>query len=145
LQAGHAVAETSRDDALSLTGLWNGLFSYPRRYDPTPFVAILIQSGASVSGTTHEPGAIKRIPGGLLYATLRGQRVGTAVSFIKTYDGAGGWTHSVEYQGMLSGDGTEIEGRWHVPGAWSGKFLMLRAGAKEESIVRNASEPVGSS
>src|SRR5882672_6809611 len=64
LKAGRAVAETSRDDALSLTGLWNGLFSYPRRYDPTPFVAILIQSGTSFSGTTHEPCAIKQIPGG---------------------------------------------------------------------------------
>jgi hypothetical protein len=145
LQAGHAVAETFRDGALCLTGLWNGLFSYPRRYDPTTFVAILIQSGASFSGTTHEPGAIKQIPGGLLYATLRGQRAYTAVSFIKTYDGTGGWTHSVKYEGMLSDDGTEIEGRWHVPGVWSGKFLMVRSGAKEESIVRKAFEPVGSS
>jgi len=139
------VAETSRDDALNLTGLWNGLFSYPRRYDPTPFVAILVQSGASFSGTTHEPCAIKRIPGGFLYATLRGQRAGLAVTFVKTYDGTGGWTHAVKYEGMLRDDGTEIEGRWCVPGSWSGKFLMVRSGAQEESVVRKAFEPVGSS
>ena len=136
------MAETSRDDALNLTGLWNGLFSYPRRYDPTPFVAILVQSGASFSGTTHEPCAIKQIPGGFLYATLRGQRAGTAVSFIKTYDGTGGWTHSVRYEGTLSDDGAEIEGSWFVTGSWSGKFLMVRSGAKEESVVRRALEPV---
>ena len=139
------MAETSRDDALSLTGLRNGLFSYPRRYDPAPFVAILIQSGASFSGTTHEPCAIKQIPCGLPCATLRGQRTGTAVSFLKTYDGTGGWTHSVKYEGMLRDDGTEIEGRWCVSGSWSGKFLMVRSGAQKESVVRKAFEPVGSS
>jgi hypothetical protein len=125
--------------------MWHGLFSYPRRYDPTSFVAILVESGTSVSGTTHEPCAIERIPGGVLYATLQGERTGAVVTFTKTYDGTAGWAHSVAYDGLLSSEGTEIDGRWRVPGSWSGKFLMVRAGAEENSVVRRAFEPIGRS
>lgn len=139
------MTEVFRGSELSLTGLWNGLFSYPRRYDPTSFIAILIQSGSTVSGTVHEPPRITRIPGGVLFATLQGERAGADVTFLKTYDGTGGWTHSVAYEGVLSGDGTEIEGRWRIPGGWSGKFLMVRSGEKETSVVRKAFEPVGRS
>jgi hypothetical protein len=138
-----AMVDISRGNGPSLTGLWNGLFSYPRRYDPTQFVAILIQSGSSLSGTTHESCAIEGIFGGVLYATLQGQRDGSVVTFVKTYDGTGGWTHSVKYEGVLNDVGTEIEGNWRVPGVWSGKFLMVRSSAEEESIVRRAYEPVG--
>jgi hypothetical protein len=145
VQSERAVTEVSGRNGLSLTGLWNGLFSYPRRYDPTSFVAILIESGTRFSGTTHEPCTIRQIPSGVLYATLQGERAGAVVAFMKTYDGTGGWTHSVAYDGLLSSDGTEIEGRWRVSGAWSGKFLMVRSGAEEKSVVRKAFEPVGRS
>ena len=85
--------------------------------------------------------------GGLLYATIEGHRDGAGVFFIKTYDGTGGWTHSVTYEGRLNSDGTEIEGRWTTSG-WSGKFLMLRptekdASAEGEATERSAAEPVG--
>jgi len=129
----------------SLTGLWHGLFSYPRRYDPTSFVAILIESGTSFSGTTHEPCGNGQMPGGVLCATLKGDRAGALVTFVKTYDGTGGWTHAVAYDGLLSGDGTEIEGRWRISGAWSGKFLMVRSGAEEKAVARRVLEPVGRS
>jgi hypothetical protein len=143
----HVMAEVSRENWLGLTGLWKGLFSYPQLLDPTSFVAILIEQGARFSGTTHEPCTRGSNLGGLLYATIEGRREGSAVSFIKTYDGTGGWTHSVAYEGLLNGDGTEIEGRWKTSG-WSGKFLMLRptakdAGAKEEGAEQRAAEPVG--
>lgn len=129
----------------SLTGLWHGLFSYPRRYDPSSFVAILIESGASFSGTTHEPYAVGQSPGGILCATLLGERAGAVVAFVKTYDGTGGWTHAVAYDGLLSGDGTEIEGRWRISSGWSGKFLMVRSGAEERAVARRVLEPVGRS
>ena len=142
------MAVVSRENGLSLTGLWNGLFSYPDLFEPTSFVAILIEQGARFSGTTHETCTRGPNLGSLLYATIEGHREGAAVSFIKTYDGTGGWTHSVAYEGLLNGDGTEIEGRWKTSG-WSGKFMMLRpaakgAGAKEEeSVKQEAAEPVG--
>lgn len=131
------------DDGPSLTGMWRGLFSYPRFFEPNPFVAILVQSGAGISGTTHEPCQVGPGRGGVLYATLAGTRAGAAVSFVKAYDGSAGWTHAVSYKGRLSADGNEIEGRWHVPGVWSGRFLMLRAGKEQAAIQRKAMEPVG--
>jgi len=141
------MAVVSRENGLSLTGLWNGLFSYPHLFEPTSFVAILIEQGARFSGTTHEPCTRGPNLGGLLYATIEGHRDGAGVSFIKTYDGTGGWTHSVTYEGRLNSDGTEIEGRWTTSG-WSGKFLMLRptekdASAEGEATERSAAEPVG--
>jgi hypothetical protein len=142
IQAGQAMAAASRGTGFSLTGLWNGLYAYPRNLEPTSFVAILIEQGASFSGTTHEPCAREASLGRVLYATIEGRRDGSAVAFTKTYDGAGGWTHSVAYDGVLSGDGTEIEGRWKTSG-WSGKFLMLRSSGTEESVERKAVEPVG--
>ena len=141
------MAVVSRENGLSLTGLWNGLFSYPHLFEPTSFVAILIEQGARFSGTTHEPCTRGPNLGGLLYATIEGHREGAGVSFIKTYDGTGGWTHSVTYEGLLNGDATEIEGRWKTSG-WSGKFLMLRPTAKDASAKvigaeQRAAEPVG--
>jgi hypothetical protein len=141
------MAEVSRENGLGLTGLWKGLFSYPHLFEPTSFVAILIEKGAGFSGTTHEPCTRGPSLGALLYATIEGHREGSAVSFIKTYDGTGGWSHSVAYEGFLNGDGTEIGGRWKTSG-WSGKFLMLRPTAREastteEAVERKAAEPVG--
>ena len=141
------MAVVSRENDVSLTGLWNGLFSYPHLFEPTSFVAILIEQGARFSGTTREPCIRGPALGGLLYATIEGHREGAGVSFIKTYDGTGGWTHSVTYEGLLNGDATEIEGRWKTSG-WSGKFLMLRSGAKDasaqqEGAEQKVAEPVG--
>ena len=143
------MAVVSRENGPSLTGLWNGLYSYPQLFEPTSFVAILIEQGARFGGTTHEPCTRGSNLGGLLYAMIEGNREGSIVSFIKTYDGTGGWTHSVAYEGLLNGDGTEIEGRWKTSG-WSGKFLMLRptakdAGAEEEAVARKATEPAAAS
>jgi hypothetical protein len=138
-----AMAGASGESGLSLTGLWNGLFSYPRIYGPTSFVAILVDSGASFSGTTHERGTTRRARGGILYAMLQGRRAGTVVSFTKTYDGTGNWTHSVEYEGRLNADWTEIDGRWRIAGLWSGSFLMLRPRSKAGSVELRIAETVG--
>lgn len=137
------MPDSLRNDGSSLTGMWRGLFSYPRFHEPNPFDAILVQSGAGISGTTHEPCQVEPMRGRVLYATLIGSRDGAYVSFVKTYDGSAGWTHAVTYDGRLSADGNEIEGRWHVPGQWSGRFLMLRAGNEETAVPRKAHEPVG--
>jgi hypothetical protein len=78
-------------------------------------------------------------PGDILFATLLGRRQGSAVGFLKTYDGSNPNYTRVVYEGMLSADGTEIEGRWIVPGS-SGKFLMIRSAGKEEAITRKVYE-----
>jgi hypothetical protein len=61
--------------------------------------------------------------------------------FVKTYDGAGApYDRAVSYDGTLSADATEIEGRWRIPGNWSGKFLMIRSGGRQEEVSRKVFE-----
>ena len=126
--------------AQNLTGVWHGLYSYPIARAPVSFVATLIESASAVSGTTHEPCAFGGSPNEVLYATLLGSREDRAVAFVKTYDGANPHYRTVTYEGTLSPDGTEIEGRWIVPGNWSGKFLMIRSAGKAETVSRNVFE-----
>jgi len=112
-------------DAQNLTGVWNGLYSYPDGRSVT-FVATLIDSGSTLSGSTHEPCVGGHCPSATLFATLMGGRSGSAVSFRKTYEAAGPRWGTVNYEGRLNADATEIEGRWSIPGVWSGKFMMIR-------------------
>ncbi|MBO0738507.1 MAG: hypothetical protein J2P48_18370, partial [Alphaproteobacteria bacterium] len=103
------------------------------------FVATLIEAGNTVSGTTHEPCDIEGRQNETLYATLLGRRRDRAIMFIKTYQGSNPNYGRVAYEGSLSADGTEIEGRWTVPGS-TGKFLMIRSAGKEAAITRRAFE-----
>src|ERR1700678_31898 len=127
---------TERPSAQNLTGVWHGTYSYATDRVPMSFVATLIETGSTVSGTTHEPCAFGGSPNEILYATLSGSRQDSAVAFVKTYDGANPHYGTVVYEGTLSRDGTEIEGRWMVPGNWSGKFLMIRSAGRTEAVVR---------
>src|SRR5262245_16731853 len=95
----HCAMDHSRED---LSGTWQGLYSYPEAYEPVAFVAVLIDASGSLSGTTHERCSFENIPGGYLYATLSGRHAGSAVTFVKTYDGTGGWEHSVDYEGTVN-------------------------------------------
>lgn len=122
----------------SLTGVWQGRYTYGTGRG-CAFVATLMEFGASVSGTTHEIDEVGGT-GEELFAMVEGTRRGRSVVFTKTYDGSGGWNHSVRYEGELSGDGTEIEGRWTIGDEASGSFLMLRAGGKAASVARRAVE-----
>ena len=130
---------TSRD---SLTGVWNGQFSYSDALQPGEFTATLLDFGGVLSGAIHEPDQWARAEGGLLYAEVSGRRVGSTVEFAKTYDGAGGWTHTVNYSGELSADGLEIEGGWDIPGEWSGRFLMIRAGRDRAGVELVAADTI---
>jgi hypothetical protein len=111
--------------AQDLTGVWNGLYSYPDGRS-VAFVATLIESGSTLTGSTHEPCVGVDAPAGTLFASLMGGRVGSAVSFRKTYEAAGPSFGTVNYEGRLNAEATEIEGRWSIPGVWSGKFMMIR-------------------
>jgi beta-glucanase (GH16 family) len=125
----------------NLTGVWNGFFSYPRLLEPVTFTATLIETQSWVSGSTHEPCTVGKHIGQTLYATLLGTRTGNAVTFKKTYDGTSDRYHTVNYEGTIVEDGTEIEGRWIVRVTWSGRFLMVRSGhtvpaAKVKALAR---------
>lgn len=137
----------TEEPKVNLTGVWHGLYTYPRELAPVYFVATLIESGRMFSGSTHE--AEKGEDGSplTLYATIDGSRAGRDVSFEKTYDGSGGWEHSVAYDGALNQSAEEIEGRWTIapssrgPGL-SGRFLMIRSSGAKEAVVRKAFEKV---
>lgn len=130
---------TERNDtgAPNLTGVWQGLYTYPAQYGSVSFTATLIETESHVSGSTHEPCVVGDCPSETLYATLLGRRQDSAVAFTKTYDVAAGSVYgTVEYEGTLSGDATEIEGRWKVSSGWSGKFLMIRSAGKAVARTR---------
>jgi hypothetical protein len=123
-------------NAQDLTGVWNGLYSYVDGRSVT-FVATLIEHGRALTGSIHEPCVFGRVRGGTLVASLIGSRQGSAVAFRKTYDGTVPGYGVVDYDGTLNADATEIEGRWTIVGAWSGKFLMIRP-AREAARVERA-------
>ncbi|MGH6890233.1 MAG: hypothetical protein ACREHF_13740 [Rhizomicrobium sp.] len=118
----------------NLTGIWQGVYSYPRQLAPVGFVATLIETASAVSGSTHEP---HRRTGAGLCATLFGRRAGALIHFVKTYEeNGGGYAADVRYEGTVTDDGTEIEGRWIIGADWSGRFLMVRGAREAEEIAR---------
>lgn len=117
--------------ASSLTGIWQGFFTDPLAKNPrNEFTATLIHSGNMFGGSTHEVCETGEHAGTTLYALLDGTVAGQSASFAKTYDGSCGWNHKVVYEGVLSADGTEIRGRWQIPGATAGHFIMTRPAAR---------------
>ncbi len=126
----------------NLTGIWNGLYTYQDGRSTT-FVATLIENGASLSGTTHEPSTLGASPGATLYASLVGSRRTSAVNFTKTYERPDRYHRSpILYEGAINSDGTEIEGRWTIAKMWSGKFLMIRSPGQAVQVSRGAFERV---
>jgi len=123
-------------DAVNLTGVWQGLYSYEALEEPVPFLATLLDTGSFLSGATQETCAVRRRRKATPRAMIDGSRSARRVSFTKTYDGAAGWTHSVAYEGSVNPDGTEIEGRWILPEGNSGRFLMVREAGKALEVSK---------
>jgi len=128
------------DASAKLTGVWHGLYTYANGLSVS-FVATVIENGSHVSGSTHEPCGLDELAASTLYATLVGQRQDSVVTFVKTYDGdRPGYLDPIAYDGTLSHDGTEIEGRWTISARHSGKFLMVRSTGKDAAIAREVLE-----
>src|SRR5580704_10756526 len=100
-------------DARNLTGVWHGLYTYPDGLSVS-FVATLIEAGSSLTGSVHEPCTVGGSPNETMFATLSGSRHDGAVDFVKTYAGTDPHYGTVNYEGTLNCDGTEVEGRWTV-------------------------------
>jgi hypothetical protein len=116
--------------------------TYPRPYPSVSFVATLIENGTCLTGSTHEPCVGANCSCDTLFATLLGSRHDSVVTFVKTYDAAGPHFHQpIAYEGTLSEDATEIEGRWTIRRLWSGKFLMIRSTGRAVAVSRKAFVP----
>ncbi len=100
-----------RSNSESLTGVWHGLYTGGGGSGHVTFVATLLETASFVSGATHEPRAVGGTTGETLFATLMGTRNSRTVRFTKSYNVADKHYTVVDYEGTLSGDGTEIEGR----------------------------------
>ena len=127
-------------DGDKLTGVWQGLYTYPGINKSVAFVATLIETPGTLTGATHEPCVFRDGAGGTLFATLLGGRAGRRVTFRKTYEAAGRNYDLVDYEGTLSADGIEIEGRWVIRRVWSGTFLMVRETGKTVARSRKVVE-----
>lgn len=133
----------SSSEPIGLTGVWDGQYSYPRWLSPVHFTAVILETGAVITGTIHEQPPDGPSAGQILNASVQGEHLGSAVQFTKTYDAAPrGHRRPIFYEGMLSADGNEIEGKWTVPGSWSGKFLMIRSGRPGATAVAREEEAV---
>lgn len=112
--------------AQDLTGIWQGLYSYGGAGHEVGFTATVLESGGALYGTTHEYDP--RLAADNLDASLAGNRAGQRVSFTKVYEATGEEYLPIAYEGVLSGDGTEVEGTWSIPDgvSVSGRFLMSR-------------------
>jgi len=126
----------------NLTGVWQGLFTYPRRIRAGHFSATLIETASHLSGSTSELWAFPPRAGDTVLAMLSGSRSGHSVIFTKTYEGPDRPNHSVQYEGTLTDDFLEIEGRWVIPGVWAGRFLMIRSGGRSVEVAREEFERV---
>ncbi len=125
---------SSADD---LSGGWDGIYNYPRGMRPNAFTATLRDSGGLLAGEVSEPSQDPQDHGAILHALLEGSREGSAVRFVKTYDAPSRSHYAVIYTGTVNGEGTEISGRWDIPGVWSGTFIMVRhVGAEDAAETR---------
>lgn len=127
----------------NLTGVWQGLFTYPAFFRAGQFTATLIDTANRLSGSTSEVYPFPPRSGDTVLAMLSGVRGGMSVRFTKTYEGPEEPNHSVEYEGVLTDDHLEIEGRWFIPGDWAGRFLMIRSGGRSVEVARQAFERAG--
>jgi hypothetical protein len=127
------MSATSKD-AVNLTGVWQGLYSYETIDEPVPFLATLLDTGSFLSGATQETCEVETRSRATPCAMIDGSRTARRVSFTKTYDGSAGWAHSVSYEGTVTADGAEIEGSWILPEGHCGRFIMVREAGKAQEV-----------
>jgi hypothetical protein len=116
-------------DPQDVSGVWYGRYAADHGYEDNGFIALLEELHGSVTGTISEPDN----GGGIRRATVTGRREDGRLSFTKRYDGSGGWTHSVAYNGHVDADGTLVMGSWIVQGL-TGAFDMTREKFNAEAL-----------
>jgi hypothetical protein len=113
-----------------LDGMWWGMYTYADRAKrPVEFTIDIRVAGSSCQGRIEEPNTFGDPLVPRLYANTDcrlliggGQ---PRLMFRKTYDGTGGQSHSVDYEGEVASDGRGITGVWRI-GTQSGRFSLIK-------------------
>lgn len=132
---------------IDLSGRWTGVYFYPVDPElnpdddlpPTPFTAELTDAGGLVTGTTLEPDVLGPPGSPPIPAILQGRHDGGRLIFTKFPEG-GGHVDPIDYDGDISPDGELIDGRWTIPGEWSGVFRMQRRSVTQEASATIAAK-----
>lgn len=112
----------------ALDGMWQGVYSGGQNPRPVNFVMTLQVHGNSCRGRIEEPNTFGHPSAARLYANVECRLVAVRpqrLVFRKTYDGTGGQSHSVDYDGEISVDGRSVTGSWRI-GTLSGPFSLAR-------------------
>lgn len=111
-----AVPQVSDEQARPMIGTWNGFYAYDqggRRSVPFKLTVTSIV-GSRFTGLISEPATFGDGTSKFLFANITGNVNAGRVSFIKTYDGTGGQTHSVNYDGMFEVNRSKLRGGWKI-------------------------------
>lgn len=110
----------------NLTGDWTGGYISADVADVNTFDIKMSQRGTALTGTITETNKFGDTGQALfLTSTLTGTFVGGEVKFVKTYDGSGGASHAVTYQGRMDRTGRRVRGTFNAEGN-TGTFEMVR-------------------
>lgn len=106
----------------SLSGDWRGM--YTQGAGAVPFDLRLREATREIAGSIVEPNAIGDLSQSLfLTASFAGTRQGCQISFVKTYSGVGGQSHTINYAGTVDRSGQRITGTY---GGGAGRFELVR-------------------
>ena len=131
----------SDEGEYDLTGEWSGIYNYPALLPPNTFEASTRDAGGNITGVIRQPGEIIEPAGITQHSVIEGSRNGSQVRWVKIYDDLSRATP--HYRGTILPGGDEIEGEWHIPGDWSGTFMMVRARKAKAEETRKVDEEIG--
>lgn len=120
------AATAQAQASTNLSGDWAGGYISSDRSDINTFEVKLTQAGGALLGTIYEVNKFGDASRALfLTSTVTGSVSGGRVRLTKTYDGSGGVSHVVTYDGVVESSGRRIRGNYSADGA-TGTFEMVR-------------------
>jgi hypothetical protein len=107
------------------SGSWEGTYRYGggSGQAPVKFQLDATVRNGRLSGQLSEPNTFGDKSAAVLYAVVVGTVDGTSVRFTKRYDGSGGASHEVLYEGRLDRNAQTVRGQWRIQDV-SGPFEM---------------------
>lgn len=121
---------SDRIDLSDLAGTWQGMYTYSTQNQrPVEFTMTVQVYGNTCRGRIDEPNTFGHPSAPRLYADVGCQLVvgrgPPRLMFRKVYDGTGGQSHSVDYDGEISADRRGVTGVWGL-GTQSGRFSLIK-------------------